>query len=58
MKTFLRTKNPNQKRPIPSKFIFKVKSNADGTIERFKARLVVQGFKMKTGVDYLKHIHQ
>ncbi|GKD49141.1 zinc finger, CCHC-type containing protein [Tanacetum coccineum] len=34
------------------KWIFKRKLKVDGTIEKFKARLVIQGFKQKSGIDY------
>ncbi|GKE72578.1 zinc finger, CCHC-type containing protein, partial [Tanacetum coccineum] len=34
------------------KWIFKRKLKVDGTIEKFKARLVIQGFKKKSGIDY------
>nr|GEY01707.1 zinc finger, CCHC-type [Tanacetum cinerariifolium] len=39
-------------KPIGYKWIFKKKLKVDGTIEKFKARLVIQGFKQKTGIDY------
>ncbi|GJU82944.1 zinc finger, CCHC-type containing protein [Tanacetum coccineum] len=32
--------------------IFKRKLKVDGTIKKFKARLVIQGFKQKSGIDY------
>ena len=32
--------------------MFKVKRNADGSVERFKARLVAQGYSQSQGVDY------
>ncbi|GJX51663.1 zinc finger, CCHC-type containing protein [Tanacetum coccineum] len=34
------------------KWIFKRKLKVDGTIENFKARLVIQGFKQKSRIDY------
>ncbi|GJR37734.1 zinc finger, CCHC-type containing protein [Tanacetum coccineum] len=34
------------------KWIFKRKLKVDGTIEKFKARLVIQGFRQKTRIDY------
>nr|GEX41315.1 zinc finger, CCHC-type [Tanacetum cinerariifolium] len=35
------------------KWIFKRKMKFDGTIDKFKARLVIQGFKQNEGIDYL-----
>jgi hypothetical protein len=37
---------------VSSKWVFTVKENIDGSIERFKARLVARGFSQKYGVDY------
>jgi hypothetical protein len=37
---------------IDCKWIFKLKRKADGTIDRYKARLVEKGFKQQYGVDY------
>jgi hypothetical protein len=37
---------------IPCKWIFTIKTHADGTIERFKARLVAGGHRQIEGVDY------
>lgn len=34
------------------KWVFRLKFNADGTIERYKARLVVLGNNQKEGIDY------
>ncbi|GJX22789.1 zinc finger, CCHC-type containing protein [Tanacetum coccineum] len=39
-------------KPLGCKWIFKRKLNVDGTVEKFKARLVIQGFKQKSGIDY------
>ncbi|KAM3262177.1 hypothetical protein ACQJBY_052712 [Aegilops geniculata] len=37
---------------IDSKWVFKVKKHADGSIEKYKARLVARGFKQRLGLDY------
>ncbi|GJU10806.1 retrovirus-related pol polyprotein from transposon TNT 1-94 [Tanacetum coccineum] len=39
-------------KPFGCKWIFKRKLMVDGTIEKFKARLVIQGFRQKSGIDY------
>ena len=39
-------------KPVGSRWVFKVKTNADGSIERCKARLVAQGYSQKEGLDY------
>nr|GEY88848.1 zinc finger, CCHC-type [Tanacetum cinerariifolium] len=38
--------------PLGCKWIFKRKLKVDGTVEKFKARLVIQGFKQKSGINY------
>ncbi|KAF3616661.1 hypothetical protein FXO38_34397 [Capsicum annuum] len=43
---------PLGNKPLGSKWIFKRKMKADGTIDKYKARLVVKGFKQKEGLDY------
>nr|GEU50326.1 hypothetical protein [Tanacetum cinerariifolium] len=39
-------------KPLCCKCIFKRKLKVDGTIEKFKARLVIQNFKQKLAIDY------
>ena len=43
---------PAGRKAIGSKWIFKQKRDADGNVERYKARLVAQGYNQTYGVDY------
>ena len=45
---------PDGKKAIGSRWVFKIKRNADGSIERYKGRLVAQGFSQKPGLDFLE----
>ncbi|GJR60008.1 retrovirus-related pol polyprotein from transposon TNT 1-94 [Tanacetum coccineum] len=39
-------------KPLGYKWIFKKKMKADGTIDKYKARLVIKGFRQREGLDY------
>lgn len=43
---------PTDKRAIGCKWIFKIKYKADGTVDRFKARLVAKSYSKLEGLDY------
>nr|GEZ70605.1 zinc finger, CCHC-type [Tanacetum cinerariifolium] len=43
---------PHGWKPLGCKLIFKRKMKVDETIDKFKARLVIQGFRQKEGIDY------
>ncbi|CAI7857384.1 unnamed protein product [Closterium sp. NIES-53] len=43
---------PEGRKAITSKWLFKIKSDADGKIERYKSRLVAKGYQQIEKVDY------
>ncbi|XP_042467162.1 uncharacterized mitochondrial protein AtMg00820-like [Zingiber officinale] len=43
---------PRDVKPISCKWVFKIKRRLDGSIERYKARLVPRGFSQQYGLDY------
>lgn len=50
--TWLLVPCPKNRNIVGSKWIYKVKKNPDGSISRYKARLVAQGFSQAKGLDY------
>ena len=43
---------PTGRKTVGSKWVYKVKTGAHGSVERYKARLVAQGYTQKFGTDY------
>ena len=51
-KTWEVVDRPANSRPIKNKWVFKVKLNPEGQIDRYKARLVAKGFTQIETIDY------
>lgn len=43
---------PEGKNIVGCKWVYKLKTDADGKLQKYKARLVAQGFSQKYGIDY------
>ena len=52
--TWTLTPLPPSKSPIGCKWVYMIKYHSDGTIKRYKAKLVAKGFTQKLGLDYSK----
>ena len=56
--TWTLTPLPSNKKAIGCKWVYRVKYKADGSLERYKARLIAKGFTQQKGLDLPTHSHQ
>lgn len=49
-----RVQLPPDRKSIGSKWVFKIKRDADGNIKKYKGRLVAQGFSQRPGIDFIE----
>lgn len=50
--TFTLVPSPPGVKPLPCRWVLKTKFNPDGSIDRYKARLVAGGHRQKEGIDF------
>jgi hypothetical protein len=43
---------PKDRKTIKSKWVYRIKTDADGRITRYKSRLCACGYSQKAGIDY------
>src|ERR1700678_2802163 len=50
--TYTTVKLPNDRIPIPCKWVYRIKRDHEGKITRYKGRLVAKGFTQIPGIDF------
>lgn len=53
-KTWEIVEKPKEAQTLSAKWVFNIKHNIDGSIDRYKARLVARGFTQRPGIDFLE----
>ena len=52
MEVYEEVQKPHDRKIVGCKWVFRYKLGSDGQIEKYKARLVAQGFSQVEGIDY------
>jgi len=50
--TFIIVPRPSATKILDGRWLYKIKRAADGSLERYKARFVIKGYKQEYGLDY------